>query len=126
MKKFSLLALLALVFATGCVRHRITNLTASQQPRNPNRQYLIEYEWDSNQQSIRPVSVRPFVIVGFDAYEMRPVLRMTNRWETLITVPAEQTSVNYHFKVDYEYNDFRKRGKASTISPEYRLKVSEN
>ena len=63
----------------------------------------------------------PFVVVGFDTYKMQRVLRMTNRWETYIPVPAKQESVRYHFKVDYEYSRFGKPGKASLVSPEYKL-----
>ena len=126
MKKLSpFFALVLLVFA-GCVENTITNLTPSQLTRNASRQYLVECEWRSNQQSVRPVSIRPFVIIGFDAYEMRPALRMNNRWEVLVTIPANQDSVTYHFKADYEYNGFGKTGKGSVISSEYKLKIVEN
>jgi len=125
MKKLFALFLPLLLPLAGCVTSSITNLTASQQPRNPNNLYLIEYEWDTNQQSIRPKSVTPHVVLGFDTYEMRPTPRMTKRWEALIPVPANKDFITYHFKVDYEYNDFGKVGRSSINSPEYRLNIVE-
>jgi hypothetical protein len=110
----------------GCVTSSFTNLTPSELPRNPTGQYLIECAWESNQQTVRPETIKPYVIVGFDAYEMRRVPKLTNRWETYIPVPAGQNAVRYHFKVDYEYSKFGKKpGKASVISPEYKLMVVE-
>ncbi len=108
----------------GCVSTTLTNLTATTQPRNPTGQYLIEYAWDSNQQTVRPETITPYVVIGFNSYKMQRVLRMTNRWETYIPVPAGQESVRYHFKVDYEYNRFSKKpGLASITSPEYKLVI---
>jgi hypothetical protein len=124
MKKLLALCLLPMLLA-GCVTSSITNLTASQQPRNPNNQYLIEYEWDTNQQAVRPESITPYVVAGFDIYEMRPTPRMSNRWEALIPVPPDKNFITYHFKVDYEYNKFGGVGKSSVISPEYRLNIVE-
>ena len=40
----------------GCVT-TVTNLTATSQARNPNNLYLIEYQWDTTQQTIRPDSI---------------------------------------------------------------------
>ncbi|HXG48146.1 MAG TPA: hypothetical protein VNO52_11020 [Methylomirabilota bacterium] len=121
--KRMLALLLVPVMLGGCISTSITNLTASQQPRNPNNQYLIEYQWDSNQQSIRPQSITPYVVVGFDSYEMRPTPKMKNRWEALIPVPPDKDFITYHFKVDYEFNDFGKVGRSSVLSPEYRLNI---
>ncbi len=114
-----------LVMATvlaGCVT-TVTNLTATTQPRNANNLYLIEYQWDTSQQSIRPSSIQPFVNIGFDTYEMRPTARMNNRWEALVPVPAGTKVVTYRFKVDYEFNRFGEPGKASKASPEYKLYI---
>ena len=108
---------------TACITHSITNLTATSAPRNPNNQYLIEYAWDTTQQSIRPISVTPHVIVGFDSYPMRPILKMTNRWEAYVPCPPDKNEIVYHFKVDYEYSRFGKPGQASKLSPEYKLVI---
>ena len=124
MNKLLALLLLPMLLA-GCVTSSITNLTASQQPRNPNNQYLIEYEWDTNQQAIRPKSITPYVVAGFDIYEMRSTPRMSNRWEALIPVPPDKNFITYHFKVDYEYNRMGDVGRSSVVSPEYRLNIVE-
>jgi hypothetical protein len=125
MKKMLGLAVLPIlpILLAGCVSTTLTNLTATSQQRNPKDLYLIEYEWQSNQQTIRPDSVQPFVVVGFDSYEMRQTLKMTNRWEVLVPVPKDKNVVVYRFKVDYEYNKFGGVGKASKNSPEYKLYI---
>jgi hypothetical protein len=110
----------------GCVSTTLTNLTPTVAPRNPTGQYLIEYAWDSNQQTVREETIKPYVIVGFDSYAMQRVPRMTNRWETYIPVAANQNSVRYHFKVDYDYSTFSKKpGKGSLESREYKLVIGE-
>jgi hypothetical protein len=119
------LSLLIAVLLTACATS-VTNLTATRQPRNPNNQYLVEYQWNNNQQALRPDSITPTVIVGFDSYAMRQTPKMTNRWEAFIPVPPDKKAIDYHFKVDYEYNQFgSKRGKGSVLSPEYKLVITE-
>jgi hypothetical protein len=119
-KQLCALLLLTLV---GCASTTLTNLTATTQPRNPNNLYLIEYQWDSNQQAIRPDTIKPVVVSGYDTYEMRPVLGMTNRWEALVPIPPTKDTLSYGFKVDYEYNRFGKPGKSSVRSPDYTLHI---
>lgn len=108
---------------TSCATSSITNLTSTTQPRNASGQYPIEYKWDSSQATIRPQTITPFVIVGVDAYPMRQTLKMTNRWETLVPIPPDKNSLNYHFRVDYDYNRFGTPGKGSLLSPEYKLVI---
>jgi len=103
----------------------VTNLTPTRAKRTPNNLYLIEYEWRSNQQALRADSITPYVVVGPDSYPMRRVARMKNRWEAYIPVPKNENSVMYHIKVDYEYNDFGKRGKGSIKTEEYKLNIEE-
>jgi hypothetical protein len=107
----------------SCASSLITNLTPSTLPRNPSGQYLIEMKMDTSQQTLRPQSITPFVLVGFESYPMRPTLKMTNRWEALVPVPADKDAVLYHFKVDYDYNRFGKPGKESKLSSEYKLSI---
>lgn len=107
----------------SCATSLITNLTPSTMPRNPSGQYLVEMKLDTTQQTLRPQSVSPYVLVGFDSYPMRPTLKMTNRWEALVPVAADKDFIIYHFKVDYEYNRFGKPGKGSKLSPEYKLTI---
>lgn len=124
MKNLLLLLLGCLVLA-GCATNTITNLTSSTQPRNASGQYPLEYEWDSNMATIRPGTITPYVVIGVDLYPMRQTLRMTNRWETLVPIPPDQKSINYRFKVDYEYNRFGKPGPGSKLSPEYKLSIQD-
>ncbi|SRR5260221_8092211 len=122
-KKWIFLLLLLPAFLTGCPTSTITNLTATEQPRNPNGQYPIEMKLDSTQQSLRLDSITNQVVVGFDSYPMRLQLKMTNRWEALVPIPAGTNVINYHFKVDYEYNKFGKLGQGSLRSSQYKLTI---
>ena len=110
-KKWIGLCLLAALLV-GCAT-TVTNITSTAQPRNANNQYLIEFQWDTSEQAVIPDSVQPYVVTGFDTYEMRPVLRMTNRWEALVPIGPEKNVITYRIKVDYEYGRFGKPGKAS-------------
>jgi hypothetical protein len=121
MKKLLGLAVLP-IFLVACST-TLTNLTATSQARSPKGLYLIEYEWNTTEQAIRPDSVQPFVVTGFDSYEMRQTPKMTNRWEVLVPVPQDKSVLVYRFKVDYEYNKFGGVGKASKSSPEYKLYI---
>ncbi len=119
-KKF-LLFLLAPLLLAGC--STITNLTPSQQTRNATGLYPVEAAWDSRQQSIRPDSFKPSVMVGLQSYPMRKTPLMRNRWETLVPVPANKNSVNYRFKFDFEYNAIPAPQPESKLSREYRLEI---
>ncbi len=112
------------IFIASCASKIITNLTPTQLPRNATGQYLVEMALDSTQQTLRSGSINPTVVVGFNPYPMRPTLRLANRWEALVPVPAGQDSIMYRFKVDYEYNKFSaKPGQGSLMSDEYKLTI---
>jgi hypothetical protein len=89
MKRVVPLCLLTILIAS-CTSKVLTNLTPTQLPRNPTGQYLVEMKLDSTQQTLRPDSVSPKVVSGFNTYPMRPTLKMANRWEALVPVPANQ------------------------------------
>ncbi len=125
MLKKLLVASLLVAWVAGCGTNLITNLTPTQYPRNPTGQYLVEMKLDSQQQTLRPESITPFVVVGFNEYKMRPTHKMMNRWETYIPVPADKDSVLYHYKVNYQYNRFGKPGEGSLLSPEYKLAIAK-
>ena len=123
MKRLWFLALAPLLW-TGCVTNTITNLTPSQHFRTENGLYPVEFAWDSNQQSLKDWTVTPYVVTGFQAYEMKPQYGIENRWEAYIPVPASQDSLSYHIKVDYEYNRMgSKPGRGSKLSRIYTLKI---
>jgi hypothetical protein len=119
-KKFILLLLTPLLF-TGC--STVTNLTPSQQPRNATGLYPVEAKWDSRQQSIRPQSIKPSVMVGLQSYPMQKTPLIKNRWETLVPVPADKNSITYRFKFDYEYNAIPQPRPDSRLSREYELQI---
>ena len=122
-KCFTLFLLACLILlAAGCAS-TITNLTPSHQPRNASGMYPIEAAWDTRQQSVRAHTIKPYVLVDFESYPMRPTLGISNRWETVVPVPADQKSINYHFKFDYEYNAMGKPEKGSKLSPGYKLDI---
>lgn len=110
---------------TGCTTTTITNLTPSTLPRNPDNLYMLEMELTSNQQSLRRDSIKTYVTVGFDFYPMQRGQLLSNRWEALVPVAPDQNILHYRFKVDYDYNDFGKRGQGSTMSTEYRLTIKD-
>jgi hypothetical protein len=123
MKRVVPVCLLAILIAS-CTSKVITNLTPTQLPRNPSGQYLVEMKLDSQQQSLRTDSITPKVVSGFNTYPMRPTLKIANRWEALVPVPANQEALVYHFKVDYEYNKFgNKPGQGSLTSEQYKLTI---
>jgi hypothetical protein len=111
------------ILVVGCASTLITNLTPSEQPRNPTGQYLVEMQLDTRQQTLRMGSVSPAVVIGFNEYKMRPTPKVSERWETYVPVPAGETIVRYHFKVDYEYNRFGQPGRGSLMSQEYKLTI---
>ncbi len=123
MKKFLPFLLVSLLAA--CVTSKVTNLTSTKQPRNANNQYLVEYEWDTNQQTLRPDTITPYVVIGMETFPMRQTPKMTNRWETFISVPPGKKSVIYKFKIDYDYNRFGKPGKSSFTTSEYKLEIAD-
>jgi hypothetical protein len=113
------------IFLVSCVAKVITNLTPTQMPRNPSGQYLVEMKLDSTQQTLRYDTITPQVVAGFNSYKMRPTLKMTNRWEALVPLPADKEVLLYRFKVDYEYNKFgNKPGQGSLMSEEYKLTIN--
>ena len=123
MRRFLPLVLLP-VLLSGCVTNTITNLTPSALPRNDDGLYAIEMAWDSNQQTIRKTSLTPYVVLGFEMFEMRPTLGMGDRWESFIPVPATESAITYHFKVDWEENQMGGQpGKGSKLSRVYKLEI---
>src|ERR1043165_6701190 len=98
--KFSPL-LLATLFA-GCT-NTLTNLTPEYQVRNANGLYPVGVSLTTRQQSLRWDSIKPYVMVGDNAYPMRLMPYMKNRWETLVPVPADVNLIHYTYKFDYQY-----------------------
>ena len=122
MLKKSVPVLLLSLLLAGCAT-QLTNLGSLHQRRNANNLYPVEVAFDSRQQTIRWHSLRPQILVGTESYEMRPTPLMSNRWEGLIPVPPGRNSVEYRYKVDYQYNRMGKPGSDSALSGKYTLQI---
>jgi hypothetical protein len=124
MFKKSLPLLFLSLLVAGCAT-QLTNLTPQQQVRNANNLYPVEVAFDSRQQTIRWDSIKPKIVVGTEFYDMRPTPFMTNRWEGVIPVRPETSTVRYHYKLDFSYNRMGKPGNDNAVSPEYTLRIME-
>jgi hypothetical protein len=124
MWKKALPLLLAPCLLAGC-SSTFTNLTAQHQVRNPNNLYPVEVALNTRQQSLRWDTIRAFVVVEEQPYEMRQTLLMKNRWEGLVPVPQGSNSVYYHYKFDFQSDGLGKPKADSDASPEYRLLILE-
>ena len=120
LKKFLPLFLLPLLLV-GCTTSSITNLTPSRLPRKDNGQYPFTIEWTSRQQSLIRDSIKAYVVVGLDQYPMQRTLLLTNRWETLVPIPANQEVLTYRYKFDYEFRGFPTHEVDSRLSKYYQL-----
>lgn len=118
-----LLSVLLVALFVGCTHTSITNLTSTTVPREPNNLYRVEYQWNSNQQTVIAESITPYVVSGADSYAMMRVKFTPDRWEAWVPVPANRDYIVYHFKVDYKYRRFGGEGEASQLSPEYKMVV---
>lgn len=115
--------LLAPLLLAGCST-TFTNLTPSQQLRNANNLYPVEVAFTTRQQSLRWETIQPYVNVGTEFYPMRQTLRMSNRWEGLVPVPADKSTITYRYKFDFKYNAVGLPPQEdSSLSPEYKLKI---
>ena len=121
-KTSQLLALfLLVVLAAGC--SSINNLTPSHEVQNPTGIYPFEVEWLSRQQALRPESIKAYVEIDLDSYPMQRTALLSNRWETLVPIPADKKHVTYHYKFDYEYNSIPRPRPDSLLSPPYQLTI---
>jgi uncharacterized protein YceK len=120
MKKF-LILLLAPVILAGC--SSVTNLTPSQYSRNTTGLYPIEAKWSTERRAVLTETMKPVVVIGSETYPMQPVPLVRDRWETVVPVSSDKTTVRYQLKFDYQINALGKPKTGSTVSPEYRLDV---
>jgi hypothetical protein len=122
LKRF--LPLIPVLLLAGCATSKFTRLSPLTQPRNENNLYPVEVAFHTKQQSLRPDSIQPYVLVDGQSFPMRRVPIVQNRWEGLIPVPPTSRSANFRFKFDYRYNAFGKEPQRdSAWSPSYTLKI---
>jgi hypothetical protein len=125
-QRLGLMALcLMVVCGAGCSTTVITNLTPSRLPRKESGQYQFAAEYSTRQQSLIKESMEAFVIVGNEQYPMQRTPMLTNRWETLVPIPAEQDVVTYRFRFNYDYRSIPERRSNSRESKYYQLFVLE-
>jgi hypothetical protein len=118
------LLLLPVLLLTGCTTAKITRLSPTQQPRNPDNLYPVGMAFGTRQQTLRWDSLQPYVLVDGQSFPLRPVPIVKNRWEGLIPVPPTKDTVTYRFKVDFLYDVFGKEPQRdSAWSPAYTLKI---
>ena len=115
-----------LLLGVGCTHSRITNLTPANLPRNTTGFYPVEMIWENNTHTLRHESVKPMVMVGTQVYPMKRTPLVTNRWETLVPVPAEASELRYRIKVNWEYNAVPVPDANSQRSEEFLLRISDN
>lgn len=124
LKKFLPVLLLPLLL-TGCAT-TFTNLSPLRQVRNANHLYPVEVAFNSRQQSLRWETIQPMINIGTEFFPMRQTLRMTNRWEGLVPVPAGKNVVEYRYKFEFKYNAVGQPPQEdSALSPVYSLRIIE-
>jgi hypothetical protein len=122
MKWKKLLLVLPALLIAGC--STFTNLTPLQQTRNGNNLYPVEVAFTSPQQSLNWESIKPYVLVNGQLYDMHQTPLLTNRWEGFVPASPTDTSVTYRYKFDYQYNAFGKPPQQnSAYSPAYDLQI---
>ena len=122
MLKKSVPVLLSSLLLAGCAS-QLTNLSALHQQRNSNNLYPVEVAFHSRQQTIRWQTIEPHILVGNESFDMRPTPLMTNRWEGFIPVPPGVNTVEFRYKLDYQYNRMGPPGNDSVLSSKYTLQI---
>jgi hypothetical protein len=116
------LAWLALAcLMAGCTTPTITNLTPSRLSRKPNDQYPFAVEYYTRQATLVRDSMKAYVIIGNEKYLMERIPMLTNRFETLVPIPAGQDTVTYRYRFEYDYRGIPDVQSASQDSKYYQL-----
>ena len=120
-----LLPLATLVLLTGCTG-TLTNLSANYQIRRADGLYPVAVMFDTRQQSLRWETLKPSVVSGREVYPMRPMPLMSNRWETLLPVPAGVNEIKYRYKIDWQYNAIPDPRTDSMLSKPQTLRILDH
>jgi hypothetical protein len=121
MKKILILLVLPLALA-GC-SSSITNLTPSRLVRSSDGTYRVEAAWRTTEQTIRPETIKPSVMVGLESYPMKQEPVVSDRWEAFVPVPADQKLTHYQFKFDFFRNAIPAPVEDSKLSQTYSLEI---
>jgi len=124
-QKGILLILVCVVLLGGCARATLTNLTVGQQPRDANGLYRVEIIWENNANGVRHETVQPVVLVGTNAFPMQRTALVSNRWETLLPVPADEAGLVYRIRVDWKFNAIPVPEANSKMSKTFQLQIKD-
>jgi predicted membrane GTPase involved in stress response len=83
----------------------------------------VEAAWQTREQTIRLETIKPMVVVGMDKYPMQPEAVVSNRWETFVPLPADQSLLHYKFQFDFTRNGMPAPVEDSKVSQDYTLQV---
>ena len=125
MKTARLFFLFSLLLLAGCTHTTLTNLTLDSVPRNASGFYPVEIIWENNENTLRPESIQPVVIVGTNLYRMKRTPLVTNRWQTLVPVNAKAGELRYRVKVNWMYNAVPVPAGNSQLSQEFMLRIKD-
>lgn len=78
---------------------------------------------DTTQQTVKDDTIKAYVLVGPESYPMERTPLLTNRWETLVPVPAGSNFIYYRYKFDYLYRSIPNPKPGSLLSPPYKLEI---
>jgi uncharacterized protein (DUF58 family) len=121
MKKILILLVLPLALA-GC-SSTITNLTPSRFTRTSDGTYRVEAAWTTTEQTIRPETIKPSVLVGLESYPMHPEPVVSDRWEAFVPVPAGENLIHYQFRFDFMRNAIPTPAPDNRLSATYSLQI---
>ena len=116
---------LAALLLGGCARATLTNLTVGQLPRDATGFYRVEIRWENNANGVRHETVQPVVLVGTNVFPMERVALLTNDWQVLLPVPADEVGVTYRVRVDWEFNAIPVPEANSKMSKTFRLQIKD-
>jgi hypothetical protein len=125
MKTARLFSLFSLLLLAGCTHTTLTNLTLGTVPRNASGFYPVEIIWENNENTLRPDSIQPVVIVGTNLYRMKRTPLVTNRWQTLVPIGAKAGVLRYRVKVNWMYNAVPVPAANSQLSQEFMLRIKD-
>lgn len=115
------LGALAALLLTGCSTTTITNLTPTRLPRKDSGQYAFSVEYATRQSTILRDTFKAYVIVGDERIPMEPTPHLTNRYETLVSVPPGKEVLTYRYRFEYDYKAIPDRRAAVRDSKYYQL-----
>lgn len=96
------------------------------QPRDGNGMYRFEMAWETKESGVIHEMVQPRLLINNESHPMSRTAMTTNRWETLVSIPKEETFVNYRYVVNYAKKGGKLQPSLNSIaSKPYELQIIE-